>query len=636
MNAASRPQGLPTPPNAQATFAATLVDEWVRCGLEHAVVCPGSRSTPLVLALAQRSELALHVRLDERGACFYALGLAAITGRPVVVCTTSGTAAAELLPGVVEAASSRLPLILCTADRPPALHGVGAPQSIEQTGLFGCFVSWSMTPGVPEDSGRGWWRSLAARAYAEASDGPGGPSPVHLNLSFVEPLVGGAGDLPPARPDHRPWHRFARLVEGDAPAALEELVSTWRGRDGVVIAGAHCGPADAVFDFADALGWPVLADPRSGCRVSREGVVSTADVVLRAPAVKAALEPEVIVSLGEPWISKVVAGFVAESAGRGAAVVLVDRWGRWLDPDRVASARFHADPESWLRAALRVLAADPPGPAPAGGPGEAGKAEPSRSWRARWIAAEEAARQVVEAVLVDAGGRPQRLEAERRSPLVPPARHQSRLSEPGVAARILGMLPPGAALLVSASMPVRDLEWFAPPLPHPPRVFSNRGANGIDGVVATAQGMAAAGVGPVVALVGDLAFFHDASSLVTLASTRPASTSCTIVVLDNGGGGIFEFLPQARVLDRTVFETFFATPPAVSVVEVARGFGIPAVEVRSAHELDAALATLVGTEPLAVVLVAVPSRSENLVLHEELSAAVAEAVTAALEGDGRL
>src|SRR5271157_3766311 len=190
--------------SVQATFSATLVDEWARLGVTDAVICPGSRSTPLALSLAER--LRAHVKLDERSAAFFALGLAMATGRPTVICVTSGTAAAELHPAVVEAHHARIPLIVCTADRPPELHHVGAPQTIEQRGLFGTAVRWAHTPGVPSEDQQATWRPLAFQAFAESLHGAAGPGPVHLNLEFREPLMGMAGELP-SHPGPRPFVR---------------------------------------------------------------------------------------------------------------------------------------------------------------------------------------------------------------------------------------------------------------------------------------------------------------------------------------------------------------------------------------------------------------------------------------------
>ncbi|MGH8989180.1 MAG: 2-succinyl-5-enolpyruvyl-6-hydroxy-3-cyclohexene-1-carboxylic-acid synthase, partial [Acidimicrobiales bacterium] len=412
----------------QATFAATLVDEWVRAGVCDAVICPGSRSTPLVIALARREDLRVHVRLDERSAGFFALGLAEATGRAVVVCVTSGTAAVELHPAVVEAHHGRVPLIVCTADRPPELHGVGAPQAIDQRDIYPGALRWHADPGVPIEETAWSWRSLAARSAAEATSGPMGPGPVHLNLAFREPLTGEPGSLPEAREDGGAAHRV--VAHG---GVVEPW--TWPHGNGLLLAGAGCGPPEAVLSLGAHLGWPVLADPRSSCRVLHDHVVAAADAIARhAPR---RLRPDVVVRLGASWASKALPEWLS-----GAEVVAVDPWWRWDDADRHASVVHRADPAAWLAAALEIAA-----PRPFGG------------WLQRWQAAERAAQGAIELAL-----------------------GEDVLSEPLVARRLAGAVPAGTTVVVSSSMPVRDLEWFAPARPEPPRVLANRGANGIDGV----------------------------------------------------------------------------------------------------------------------------------------------------------
>src|SRR5580704_7683729 len=521
--------------DVQATFCATLVDEWIRAGLTDAVVSPGSRSTPLALALAGRAELRVHVRLDERGAGFFAVGLGLATGRPALVVTTSGTAAVELHPSVVEAHHARVPVVVCTADRPPELQGVGAPQMIEQAGLFGPAVRWSAAPGVADDATRATWRPLAARAVAEAVDGPLGAGPVHLNLAFREPLVGRPGPLPSGDAAGGPVHRRHGGRAAPAPD-----VAGWAGRRGVIVVGAGCGPATGVLGLAEVLGWPVLADPRSGCRVPHPNVVAAADAILRSDAARDRLRPDVVVVLGARWASKAVAGFLADAAAEGVQTVAVDPWWRWADPDRTVTDVVTADPGPWVE---QVRTAVPP-VAPWAG-----------EWLRPWQLAERAAQDAIDRELTG-----------------------DRLTEPGIARRLFRLLPAGALVVVSSSMPVRDVEWYAPPVADPPPVLANRGANGIDGVASTAQGVAAAGGGPVVGVLGDLAFLHDVSSLVRPAGAAPASggaASCTLLVVDNRGGGIFNFLPQAGRVETDRFEQLFGTPAAPDVADVARGFGLP-------------------------------------------------------------
>jgi 2-succinyl-5-enolpyruvyl-6-hydroxy-3-cyclohexene-1-carboxylate synthase len=574
--------------DAQATFAATLVDEWIRAGVTHAVVCPGSRSTPLVLALAERDEIELHVRLDERGACFYAIGLSLATATPTVVCTTSGTAAAELHAGVVEAGHAGVPLIVCTADRPPRLHHVGAPQTIEQANLFGAAVRWFFEPGVANGADSDWWRSLGARAVMEATVGPG---PVHLNLAFDEPLLGTASPLPTPRAGGGPWH--VALASDSTPAGTDSVTRGWAER-GVIVAGSGAPSPGYLLAAADRLGWPVLADPRSGARVAHPAVVGAADGVLREPSVRDALSPETILLFGRPLASRVVSEFV-ESCARGGAEIISIGEEASIDPARVVHTINRVDATlfaGWLGSI----------------PGSA-----SPEWRGRWERVEAAAQGAIDKALAN-----------------DPLTAGGRTTEPGTLRHLYATLEDTTIVFVSSSMPVRDLEWYGAPRANPPRVLSNRGANGIDGVTSSALGVAAGQDGPVVAVLGDLAFLHDASALVVMGEATHGS--CTLVVLDNGGGGIFSFLPHAETIANERFERLFATVPRVSVGEVARGFGLPVADVSTLGALDEAVGRFVGHEPCSVIRVEVPSRRDNVGLHERIHLAVGHATRAALAG----
>jgi 2-succinyl-5-enolpyruvyl-6-hydroxy-3-cyclohexene-1-carboxylate synthase len=545
--------------SVQATFSATMVDEWAQCGVTDAVICPGSRSTPLAIALAQR--LRAHVRLDERSAAFFALGLAMATGRPTIICVTSGTAAVELHPAVVEAHHARVPLIVCTADRPPELHDTGAPQTIDQDGLYASAVRWAAAPGVPSAGQEGTWRPLAVRAFSESTEGTAGPGPVHLNLAFREPLTGAAGDLPARRgPRVSVPHDHASMAMGEP-----------LGGRGIIVAGGLTPEpprSDLVLALAEGLGWPVMGDPRSRSRVV--GTIAAADAIVRThPPL-----PETIVVLGAPWLSKALGEYVSDAASAGARVVVVDPWRQWADPLRVATELHFCRAEPWLTAALE----------------HASPCDPE--WLGSWHLWEERAQAAIAGVL------------------------GSDLSEPQVARAVHRHAAESeATLVVSASMPIRDLEWFAPALTDPPRVMANRGVNGIDGVVSTALGVAASSDAGcrTVALLGDLAFLHDVSGLV-----NHPNVPCTFVVVDNDGGGIFSFLPQAGSVDPGQFERLFGTPPTSDLGAVARGFGMPVHEVTALPELGPALAA----PGPALVRVMVPGRSQNVALHESINEAV--------------
>ncbi len=580
--------------DVQATFAATLVDEWVRCGVTQAVVCPGSRSAPLALALARAARsgrLELVVRLDERSAGFFALGVGLATGRPAVVLTTSGTAAVELHPSVVEAHHGRVPLIVCTADRPPELHHVGAPQTVEQEGLYGRAVRWEVSPGVAEQATSRAWRSLAARMVAEACDGPGGPGPVHANLAFREPLVGNAGQLPPGRPGAEPWHQVVvpgpaawdGLAGPDQPGEWGRLVERCAGRRGLIVAGAGAGDVLAIHALAESLGWPVLADPRSGGRLTRVTTVAAADALLRCAWFAESHQPEVVLRLGSLWASRVLADWLG-SLGEGVDQVLVDPCWSWADPQHSACSVLRADPTAVCRA-LGRQAEHVAGP-----------------WLASWSEAESAAQRAITRVL---------------------AAH-TESTEPGVARSLLGALPPGATLVVGSSMPVRDLEWYGGPVEAPPRVLSNRGASGIDGTLSTTLGVAACSSSPTVGLMGDLAFLYDASALLGAAQRGLAAT---FVVVDNDGGGIFSFLPQAEAVDDELFELLWGTPQPVDLSQVAAAYGVEVTEARFASDLAPAVAAALASGQCSVVRVRT-NRRANVSVHDEVHAAVAAALAA--------
>jgi 2-succinyl-5-enolpyruvyl-6-hydroxy-3-cyclohexene-1-carboxylate synthase len=579
---ASEPAGVDV--NVAVTFCATLVDEWVRRGLRHAVVAPGSRSTPMATALAGDERVAVHVVLDERAAAFTALGVGAATGVPAVLLCTSGTAAAEFHAAVVEAHQAAVPMLVITADRPPELQGVWAPQTIDQRELFGGAPRWYCEPGPPTIDGAPWWRDLADDAFDRALGVT--PGPVHLNLAFREPLSGPVGDLPPV------GERAGATVTPGAPwgvpdEELARLASACAGRRGVIVAGARAtvdgADVDALLGLADALGWPVLCDAPSGCRVPRPGVVSSFDPLLRDPVVADALRPDVALRVGGLLSSKVLQQWLTAS---GAVQVGVDRADRVPDPDRVLARSIPADPATVCRQLLAV------GPAPA----------PS-DWRARWEALEVAGRTGIDASLAG----------------------RAEVSEPAVAIDTLAALPDGSSLVVSSSMPVRDVEWYAPPRSGV-RVLANRGANGIDGVVSTALGVALA-TGPTAVLVGDLAFLHDSTALISL---RDRDVDLVIVVVDNDGGGIFSFLPQRDHLPDATFEQLFGTPHGTDLVALAAAHGLDAERVASRTGVQAAIAGALTRGGVRVV-VAESDRAVNVEVHREINESVARAAGAVLD-----
>jgi len=574
-------------------FALTLVDELVRCGLREAVLAPGSRSAPLAIALAEHPAVRLHVHLDERGAAFFALGAAKQTGRPVAVLCTSGTAAANFHPAVVEAFHSRAPLLVLTADRPPELRDTGANQTIEQRGLYGSALRWFCEVGVPASAvadltqaGR-WWRSVAARAWTEALGPPAGP--VQLNLPLDEPLVPRelGGDPEPGRPGGAPWTATSggwRAPTTEEVEALGALVR--RAPRGLLVAGWGAGVRPEAADaFAAASGWPILADPLSGLRRGPFAVAAY-DALLRVPAFAVAHRPELAVRVGAGPTSKALTSWLGPD--EGVPQVLLDPDNAWADPLRAASTRLSADPAILLEAAAETITAG------------AGAGNGEGAWRAAWMEADARATKAI-SELLDGWDDP---------------------FEGRIARDLAAHLPDGATLVAGSSMPVRDLDTFGLPRDGLSYV-ANRGASGIDGFVATALGVAAVAPGPVAALCGDLTFLHDATSVLTACSRRPG---VTFVVVDNDGGGIFSFLPQAT-LPPDLFEPLFGTPHGLDLAAVARAAGLPTHRIERAADLPRALGeALAQGDGTSTVLIVPSDRATNLTRHRAATAAVAEAL----------
>jgi 2-succinyl-5-enolpyruvyl-6-hydroxy-3-cyclohexene-1-carboxylate synthase len=504
--------------------AWALVDALVASGCDRFVVAPGSRSAPLTLAAARHPGAHVDVVLDERAAAFFALGSAKASGRPAAVITTSGTATANLLPAVIEAAQSCVPLVVLTADRPPELRGTGANQTVIQPGLYGTYVRRAVELGPPGADAAQW----AAEGRAAATLASGRPAgPVHLNLSFDEPLTDpafAAGE--PSDPDPV----VARPAHADVTPLIRALAG---GARGVILAGTLERDAPAITRLASALGWPLIAEPTSGVRVPGEAL-SAGLALLGDEAFLAKQTPEIVLQIGGAPTSRPALRLAATAP----TLLVLHEPGRPADPARRAHVTVGADIEE-AAAALADAAthADP-------------------VWRAAWTRADGAARAALDATL-DADEVPTELRLAR-----------------DVGAATLG------ALFVGSSLPVRDLDLAM--APRDMRVLANRGASGIDGTVATTYGIAAA-LGGAVGLLGDLAVLHDASGFLWGA----ASSNATIVVPDNRGGGIFDLLPSAALPEH---EAMFRTPHQVRFADLALAAGAHHIRVERARDLVDALA----------------------------------------------
>ena len=559
-----------------------FVDELARCGLRHACTSPGSRSTPLLLSLARDPRIAASSHIDERCAAFFAVGHAKASGRPVALTCTSGTAAANFMPAVMEAHEARVPLLVLSADRPPELRSNGAGQTIDQIKLYGAAAKWfSEIDDHPATAGRiRWMRQLACRAFWTALEGR--PGVVHLNFSFREPLVperplpdgepGGGG-----RAGGRPWLARPRSVTDASPGVVNELDRLLAGADRpAIIAGRQerdAGLGPALADFAERSGIPLLADPLSSARRGATAVAHY-DALLRRSDWARRHAPDLVLRFGDLPTSKPLRTWLHELPD--TPQVVFDPEAAWQDPAGVASIAVTADPRRTLHA-LQV-----PSPTRFG------------DWRTAWTAADRRAAGAIAEVLPSSG-----------------------LSEPRLAAELGSWLPPDATLVVAASMPIRDVETFFPARRHDvPRVLANRGANGIDGTVSTAFGIASATAGPVVLLIGDVAFAHDVGGLL---AARRLGLALTVVLVNNDGGGIFNFLPVAR--EGEAFDRHVTTSHGLDFAHAAALYGCDHQRVSAPEQLRRAVSEGLTASRTKVIEVAT-DRAANVDLHRRVWEAV--------------
>lgn len=593
-----------SPDRAAFAYVGAFVDELARAGVRHVCVSPGSRSTPLALTIARHAALRIWVHQDERVAAFFALGMARVLGAPVALLCTSGTAAANFLPAVVEARRARIPLLVLTADRPPELRDVGAAQTIDQNRLYGDHAKWFVEVALPEatpDLLR-YARTLACRATATAAATPAGP--VHLNFPFREPLIPVPAE-PPAtlsdgdalawngRPDGEPWVAVADAPPGTEAPTVERLAARLAAaRRPLLVCGPQFDAALAVplTALARALGAPLLADPLSQARWGthdRSAVIDCYDAALRHEPTAAALVPDLVLRFGGLPTSKSLLQYLQRHAA--ARQVVIDAAG-WPDPTLLVAEVVHADPRSLAERLLECLTSG-------GGERDAGA-----DWLAAWRRVDGAANAALSKYVASLG----------------------ELFEGRALAEIAALLPTGGTLFVSSSMPVRDLDAFARGGARQLRVLANRGANGIDGVISSALGAVAAGRerggGPLVLAIGDLAFYHDMNGLL---AAKLHALDATVVVINNDGGGIFSFLPQAA--DPAHFEQLFGTPHGLDFAPVAELYEARYHRADTWQSLRDGIAAGISGRGLHIVELRT-DRARNVALHRDAWAAVAAAL----------
>ena len=553
------------------SFAATFVDELAVQGVEFACLSPGSRSAPIAMALQRHPRIKVIVQIDERSGAFFGVGLAKATGKPVLLLCTSGTAAAEFHPAVVEAYYSRAPLIVVTADRPPELQGVGANQAIDQQRLYGGAVDWFVDPGVPVDvpGAPRMWRRLAARAYAEAVSGP-----VHVNLPFREPLVPQPGQVPAALGTPGQAVSRGKLLPNQKQVAT--LATALQAAQRPLVVAGEMRDGDRLAPALHRLGVPVLAEPTSQLRRAETGhAIESYEALLRA-GWSLQHGPDLVIRLGGTPTSRVLNRWLAATA---APTFLIDPDRSWRDQDQVAAHVMQCDPQALLEGL------PPADRAP---------------WRTAWTGAGKRASAAIAAAMVS-----------------------TPLHEGHVVRALAARLPETGQAFIGSSMPIRAADSFWPLARPRQRFFANRGASGIDGLVSTGLGVATGrDHSPTVLLLGDLSLYHDMNGLWAL---QRHGIKATIVVCDNNGGGIFGFLPQAEHPD--VFDEIFVTPLGLDLSQVARLYGLVYTPVSDRSGLEPAIADAIAAPTPAMVVVKM--RREDSVTGQRLCW---EAASSALKG----
>ena len=603
-------RGSANAPNATYAFTLAFFEELSRCGVEHVCISPGSRSTPLAVAAGSVSGLRAWSHLDERSSAFFALGLAKASRRPVALVCTSGTALANYAPAVIEAHYAGVPLVVLSADRPPELRDWGAGQTIDQLKIFGSQVRFFAELPIPEAGSKmlRYARAIACRAVGESRGA--NPGPVHLNWPLREPLEpvhsDAFGPEPDAdlvatrgRADGRPYVEYSVELPRASATQIDRLVDDFLELDrGVIACGALDEPgfAPVVARLGRLLGWPVLAEPLSGLRrgahVEAGPIIAGSDLFLRDPVFGASHPPKLVLRFGGTPVSKALRLWL--EATPPARLVLVSSNGAFHEPSHLTSDFVLADPIDLCERLCAQIA-------------KRRRAVPETDWLTSFTAADSATEAVLERCL----------DAE------------SALLEPRATRDLCARLPESSLLYVSNSMPVRDLDAFMPKSAVGVRVLSNRGANGIDGLVSSALGAAAAEQGHVFLLTGDLAFLYDIGGLL---AARRYPLRVTIIVLNNDGGGIFSFLPIAGFGESVRFNEFFTTPHGVDLSAVAPLYGLSHTRVANWNQYATAIEKSLAHPGVSIIEVPI-DRDANLEHFRGLVSAVGQALEATGGGE---
>jgi 2-succinyl-5-enolpyruvyl-6-hydroxy-3-cyclohexene-1-carboxylate synthase len=588
------------PQNPTYAYIYAFIDELQRSGVHHIVICPGSRSTPLAIVSASHPAIKTWLHIDERSAAFFALGLAKGTGETVALLCTSGTAAANFLPAIAEARLTHIPLLVLTADRPHELRENGAPQAIDQNHLYGTHTKWFVEVALPEASNAAlrYIRTLADRASALTRALPA--APVHLNFPFREPLTPDPIPSQPlpseeqrdpiawyGRPDNTPFTIVDDALQASSSSSTiarvtHQATTTTRGLIVVGPLNQYHEPDfyTTLLTLAHRLGYPVLADPLSGLRSTptpphTDGIITSYDAFLRIDSFASQHQPELIIRFGAMPVSKPYLQYTQRYST--CPQIVIDANGGWDDPTGLASALLHTDPLAFCQDLLHNLPAT--------------TTNPADNWLPTWQQADQQTRTALQTALQDF----------------------PQLFEGRVFHELSTLLPANSALFVGNSMPIRDLDTFFWRSSHAVRIAGNRGANGIDGVVSSALGMSAANPnGPNVLVIGDLSFFHDMNGLLAAHLHR---LNLLIILINNDGGGIFSFLPQANHPEH--FEQLFGTPTGLDFSPAIGMYGGSFARVTNWPEFRASLEQSI-TSPGLHVIELRTNRDSNVSMHRQL------------------
>ncbi|UYT88166.1 2-succinyl-5-enolpyruvyl-6-hydroxy-3-cyclohexene-1-carboxylic-acid synthase [Priestia megaterium] len=569
------------------TYIASFVDELVEANVEEVVVSPGSRSTPIAMLMAEHPNIHVHLNIDERSAGFFALGIAKAKKKPVALVCTSGTAAANYYPAVIEAHYSRIPLVVITADRPHELRDIGAPQAINQNHLFGQYAKWFVDTALPEESAdmNRYIRTVASRAVHTAQAIPSGP--VHINVPLREPIVPDLS-IEDLWSQGKRGKSYVSAIHGEASLSekgFEEIAKRLEGTTkGLIICGDQMSlkAVDSVCRLAESLSFPVLADPLSQLRSgkhSKENVIETYDTFLKSDKVDERFYPEVVIRFGAMPVSKPLLQFL--KAHEPTEMFVVDQGKGWRDPTLRSTVMIEADETLFCEELIKRLSANQ---------------EESTLWLSLW---KKINAQTVQALRTLTSGQ--------------------EWFEGQVVQEIVDVVPEGTALFAGNSMPVRDIDSFFLNTEKEIPLFVNRGANGIDGVVSSALGVSTA-YDHSVLFIGDLSFYHDLNGLL---AAKMHNLNLTVVLVNNDGGGIFSFLPQSK--QEKHFEFLFGTPTGLNFEHATRLYDGTFSSASSWEEFRHAMNHAFAKGGLHVVEIRT-TRTENVETHRSLWKLVSEEI----------